>query len=237
MSAQYPWPGAVLGRGREVQGAADAGRDELLLRPHPALPEQTVYTYYGDVQNIASGMIPRIYNHSYTIEADLVIPAGGAEGVMVAEADHLGGFSLFVADGKLKHTYSMMGMQVYRHESGTPLPEGEVTVRLEFHADAPKPAADPRQPYPARRTSASCAGQGCRSCQARGSPRTDHPGRCRADGPYRAPEPTPDRRVEGDQSLRRAARSAFPVVARPDGQLSHICIHRRTRGERPRVSL
>jgi hypothetical protein len=106
----------------------------------PPLPQQTISTYYGDVQNIASGMIPRIYNHSYAIEADLVIPPGGAEGVIVAEADHLGGFSLFVADGKLRHTYSMMGVQVYRQQSDTPLPAGEVTVRLEFHADAPKPA-------------------------------------------------------------------------------------------------
>jgi hypothetical protein len=55
-------------------------------------------------------------------------------------AHHLGGFSLFVADGKLQHTYSMMGVQVYRQQSDTPLPAGEVTVRLEFHADAPKPA-------------------------------------------------------------------------------------------------
>ena len=106
----------------------------------PPLPGQTIYTFYGDVQNIASGMIPRIYNHSYTISADLVIPEGGAEGVIVAEADHLGGFSLFVADGRLKHTYSMMGVQVYRQESDSPLPTGEVNVRLEFHADAAKPA-------------------------------------------------------------------------------------------------
>lgn len=41
-------------------------------------------------------MIPRIYNHSNTITAELVVPDGGAEGVLVAEADHLGGFSLFV---------------------------------------------------------------------------------------------------------------------------------------------
>ena len=106
----------------------------------PPLPAQTTYTYYGDVQNIASGMIPRIYNHSYAISADLVIPEGGAEGVIVAEADHLGGFSLFVEGGKLRHTYSMMGVLVYRQESDTPLPTGEVTVRLEFHADAAKPA-------------------------------------------------------------------------------------------------
>ena len=56
------------------------------------------------------GMIPRIYNHSYTITADLVVPDGGAEGVIVAEADHLGGFTLYVKDGKLTHTYSMMGV-------------------------------------------------------------------------------------------------------------------------------
>ena len=106
----------------------------------PPLPAQTTYTYYGDVQNIASGMIPRIYNHSYTITAELVIPESGAEGVIVAEADHPGGFSPFVADGKLRHTYSMMGVQVYRHESDAPLSAGEVTVRLEFHADAAQPA-------------------------------------------------------------------------------------------------
>jgi len=106
----------------------------------PPPPTQAQFTYYGDVQNVASGMIPRIYNHSYTITAELEIPAGGAEGVIVAEADHLGGFALFVADGKLRHTYSFVGAQEFRQESETPLPAGDVTVRMEFAADAPKPA-------------------------------------------------------------------------------------------------
>ena len=61
--------------------------------------------YRSDVQNIMSGMIPRIHNHSYAISAELTVPAEGAEGVIVAEADHLGGFSLFVQDGKLTHAY------------------------------------------------------------------------------------------------------------------------------------
>jgi arylsulfatase A-like enzyme len=106
----------------------------------PPLPEQARFEFCGDVQNVLSGMIPRIYNHSYAISADLVVPAGGAEGVIVAEADHLGGFSLFVADGKLTHTYSMMGVFIYRQQADEPLPAGEVTVRMEFAADAPKPA-------------------------------------------------------------------------------------------------
>jgi arylsulfatase A-like enzyme len=106
----------------------------------PPRPDMTRVEYRGDVQNIMSGMIPRIYNHSYAISADLVVPAGGAEGVIVAEADHLGGFSLWVQDGRLTHTYSMMGVFIYRQQAGEPLPAGEVTVRMEFAADAPKPA-------------------------------------------------------------------------------------------------
>ncbi len=106
----------------------------------PPLPETAKYEFRGDVQNVLSGMIPRIYNHSYTITAELVIPPGGAEGVIVAEADHLGGFSLFVDDGKLTHTYSMMGVFVFRQQAEEPLPEGRVTVRMQFAADAAKPA-------------------------------------------------------------------------------------------------
>ena len=48
----------------------------------PPLGERTTYTYHGPVQNVASGMIPRIYNHSYSISADLEI-AGCFQGMLV----------------------------------------------------------------------------------------------------------------------------------------------------------
>ena len=106
----------------------------------PPIPEETKFEFRGDVQNVLSGMIPRIYNRSYSITADLVVPDGGAEGVIVAEADHLGGFTLYVKDGKLTHTYSMMGVFVFRQEAEEDLPTGEVSVRMEFAADDAKPA-------------------------------------------------------------------------------------------------
>ena len=87
----------------------------------PPLGANTTVTYHGDVQNVAPGAVPRVYNHSYTISADLHIPDGGAEGVIVADASHLGGFSLFVQDGKLKHTYAFLGVFEYHQES-----EGDV---------------------------------------------------------------------------------------------------------------
>ena len=106
----------------------------------PPIAQETTFEFRGDVQNVLPGMIPRIYNRSYTISADLVVPVTGAEGVIVAEADHLGGFTLYVKDGKLTHTYSMMAVFVYTQVAEEELPAGEITVRMEFLADGSKPA-------------------------------------------------------------------------------------------------
>src|SRR5436190_6883373 len=43
----------------------------------PPVPRQSQFTYYGDVQNVASGMIPRISMHSYTLHAVLEVTARG----------------------------------------------------------------------------------------------------------------------------------------------------------------
>jgi arylsulfatase A-like enzyme len=106
----------------------------------PPLPKESKFTYRSRIENVPAGMIPRIYNHSYTISADLVVPEGGVEGVIVAAFDHLGGFGLYVQDGRLKHHYSMLGVLEYTQESEGPLPAGDVTVEMAFAADAPKPA-------------------------------------------------------------------------------------------------
>ena len=103
----------------------------------PPMPTITTHTFYVDVENIASGMIPRVYGHSYAIEAELSSTrAGRAEGVIVAEADEMGGFSLWVDEqGRLHHSYSMMGVEQYQQVSTEPIPTGDVTVRMQFDAD------------------------------------------------------------------------------------------------------
>ena len=85
----------------------------------PPLPTVTRFTFAGDVQNVLQGMVPRIIGRSYAIEAELEVPEGGAEGVIVANADHMGGFALWVdGDGLLRHTYSFAGVETYRQKSG-----------------------------------------------------------------------------------------------------------------------
>ncbi|MGZ4363921.1 MAG: sulfatase-like hydrolase/transferase, partial [Gaiellaceae bacterium] len=108
----------------------------------PPLPTVTRYTFAGDVQNIQKGLVPRVAGRSYSIEAELEIPKEGAEGVILANADFIGGFGLWVDEkGKLNHTYSFLGVESYRQTSTKPLPTGDVTVKMLFLADEPKPGS------------------------------------------------------------------------------------------------
>lgn len=108
----------------------------------PPLPTRTRFAFAGDVQNIQRGMVPRVYGRSYAIEAELHVPASGAEGVIVANADFIGGFALWVdSEGLLHHTYSFLGVETYRQVADTPLPAGDVRVKMLFDVDEPRPGS------------------------------------------------------------------------------------------------
>ncbi|HTT50693.1 MAG TPA: arylsulfatase [Streptosporangiaceae bacterium] len=116
------------------------GGMSLLFGNLPPLPTVTRFSYAGDVQNVQRGMVPRIYGRSYAIEADLNVPPGGAEGVIVANADFIGGFALWVdGSGLLTHTYSLLGVETYKQVAAEPVPAGDVTVKMLFTADQNKP--------------------------------------------------------------------------------------------------
>ena len=83
-------------------------------------------------------MVPRIFGRSYAIEARLDIPDSGTQGVIVANGDFIGGFVLWVDEGRrLHHTYSFLGVETYRQVSTEPIPIGDVTVRMLFESDQP----------------------------------------------------------------------------------------------------
>ena len=108
----------------------------------PPLPTITRFNFAGDVQNIQTSMIPRIYGRSYAIEAEINVPEDGAEGVLVAFADFIGGFSLWVdGNGLLNHTYQFLGIETYKQTSTEPLPTGNVRAKMLFEADSTEHAA------------------------------------------------------------------------------------------------
>jgi hypothetical protein len=108
----------------------------------PPMPTKTRFEFAGDVQNIQTTMIPHIYGRSYAIEAQVNVPTGGAEGVLVAFADFIGGFALWVDEnGLLNHTYQFLGVDTYKQTSTEPIPAGDVKLTMLFEADEPKPGS------------------------------------------------------------------------------------------------
>ena len=106
------------------------------------MPTITRFAFAGDVQNVQTTMIPRINGRSYAIEGEIHVPDGGAEGVIVAFADFIGGFALWVDEkGLLNHTYQFLGVETYKQTSTEPIPIGDVTVKMLFEADEPKPGS------------------------------------------------------------------------------------------------
>lgn len=114
----------------------------VMLGILPPLPTVTRYKFEGDVQNVQRGMTPRVYGRSYAIEAELNVPNVGAEGVIVANCDFIGGFGLWVgSDGLLRHTYSLLGVETYKQVATEPLPPGDVQVKMLFESDDPSPGS------------------------------------------------------------------------------------------------
>ena len=111
----------------------------------PPMPTVTRFSFAGDVQNVGPTMIPRIQGRSYTIEGHLNVPDGGAEGVIVANSDFIGGFALWIdGQGLLTHTYQFLGVETYKQTSTRPVPTGDVIAKMQFEADEPRPGSGGR---------------------------------------------------------------------------------------------
>jgi arylsulfatase A-like enzyme len=95
----------------------------------------------GDTQVLFPGMamgennVVDIKNKSYAVTANVTIPDGGAEGVIIAQGANFGGWAIYAHEGRLKYIYNFLGLDRYEVEAQDALPAGEHQVRLEFAYD------------------------------------------------------------------------------------------------------
>ena len=105
-----------------------AGRPELM-------GSRTSITLYEGMTGIMENAFINVKNRSSTITAELDIPAGGANGVVLCQGGRFGGWSLYLKDGKPSYTYNWVGMAQYTVAATETLPAGKSTVRFDFAYD------------------------------------------------------------------------------------------------------
>jgi arylsulfatase A-like enzyme len=116
----------------ERMNAALAGRPDLMAG-------RTSLTVFEGMIGMTENVFINTKNRSHTITAEVQVPKGGANGVILAQAGRFGGWSLYVKDGKPTYAYNFLGLSKYKVTAPGPLPEGKVTIRYEFAYDGGGP--------------------------------------------------------------------------------------------------
>jgi hypothetical protein len=94
---------------------------------------------FGNMGRLSENSVVNIKNKSHSVTAEIVVPATGAEGVIVAQGGNHGGWSLYAKSGKLKYCYNFLGLQQFYAESNGALTPGDHQVRMEFAYDGGGP--------------------------------------------------------------------------------------------------
>ncbi len=89
------------------------------------------YTYYPGTQVVPENAAVKVLNTAHAITADVELAAGD-EGVVFSHGSNVGGYTLFVADGKLHYVHNYVGAQELHVASEQVIDTGRHTLRYEF---------------------------------------------------------------------------------------------------------
>jgi arylsulfatase len=82
---------------------------------------------------------PNVKNRSLTLDADIVVPEGGASGTIITQGGRFGGWSLYLKDGVPGYRYNFLGLETFDVSAPEALPAGNANIRLEFAYDGGGP--------------------------------------------------------------------------------------------------
>jgi arylsulfatase len=104
---------------------------ELMGRPSLSGNAKTLTYYEGQVGLPPEGS-PRVLNKSWTLTADIEIPDGGAEGMIVTQGGIVGGYGLYLRGGKPTFVYNYLSLDRFTFTGKDPMPKGKVQLKVDF---------------------------------------------------------------------------------------------------------
>lgn len=108
--------------------AETAGRPDLMAG-------RTSMTLAEGMVGMQENVFLNIKNKSYTVTAQVEIPAGGGNGTIIAQGGRFGGWSLYLKDGKPAYDYNFLGLTRTTIASSQALSPGKATLTFDFAYD------------------------------------------------------------------------------------------------------
>ena len=115
----------------------DASVATRMVTPRPSMSGgRKVFTYSGEpVTGIPRGTAPSVLNTSYTITAEIDVPKGGAEGMIVTDGGRFGGYGLYLLKGKPVFVWNLLDLKRVRWEGKEALAPGKHRLEYDFKYD------------------------------------------------------------------------------------------------------
>ena len=112
----------------------DASVATRMVTPRPSLSAgRLMFTYSGKpVTGIPRGTAPSVLNTSYTITAEIDVPQGGAEGMIVTDGGRFGGYGLYLLKGKPVFLWNLLDLRRVRWEGKEALSPGKHILEFDF---------------------------------------------------------------------------------------------------------
>ncbi len=109
-----------------------AGRPDLL-------GGRTTMTVYDGMTGIMENAFINVKGVRHSVTADVVVPDGTTDGVIIAQAGYFGGWALYMKSGRVIHDYNFFGISHTKVVSKSALTKGKHTIVYEFVPDAATP--------------------------------------------------------------------------------------------------
>ncbi len=111
----------------------DASVATRLVAPRPNITAgRSEFTYTMPITGIPQGDSPLLLNTSYNLKAEVDIPAGGAEGVLLTSGGRFGGYGFYLLKGKPVFVWNLVDLKRIRWEGPDALAPGKHTIEFEF---------------------------------------------------------------------------------------------------------
>jgi arylsulfatase len=114
----------------------DASVAARIVAPRPNITAgRTEFTYTRPMVGLPQGDSPNILNASYTFTADIDVPQGGAEGMIVTSGGRFAGYGFYLLKGKPVGLWNMVDLERLKWEGPDALTPGRHVVEYDFKYD------------------------------------------------------------------------------------------------------